>query len=143
MKKISNIILSFCIFTISFIGCKTISMKDNANKKSDNIEKAKTLKEFLKKDEINLNWLIGTWENDSSIIYIRSDGTFRHGFKESEGFNGKWSLLDDGTLYISDCQIYEEDPWVQKYKVKVCMQNRLTLIGENGFVYDLHPLKSH
>lgn len=49
MKKISNIILSFCIFTISFIGCKTISMKDNANKKSDNIEKAKTLKEFLKK----------------------------------------------------------------------------------------------
>ena len=154
MKKISNITFLFCIFTaLAFIGCnfkktneviseksessETVSVKDNTSEEDDNI--VKPLKDYLKKDEINLNWLIGTWEDDSSIIYIRSDGSFRHGFKESEGVNGKWSLLDDGTLYISDCQIYEEDPWIQKYKVKVCMQNRLTLIDENGLVCDLHP----
>jgi hypothetical protein len=100
------------------------------------------IKDYLKKDEINLNWLIGSWENENSIIRIRSDGTFRHGYKESEGFDGTWSILDDGTLYISDCQIYDEDPWNTTYKIKACLQDRLTLIAENGWVCDLHNLKS-
>ena len=100
------------------------------------------IKKYLKKEEINLDLFINNWEDESNIIYIRSDGTFRHGFKESEGFNGKWTLLDDGTLYIAECQIYDEDPWNTNYKVKVCTQNNLTLVSENGWIYDLHPLTS-
>ena len=141
MKKNFIRLVSVLFLVLSFTNCKTIQTESDS---VENVEsKQKTSGDFLKKDEINLDWLIGSWENDSSIVYIRSDGTFHHGFKESEGFSGKWSLLDDGTLYISDCQIYDEDPWIQKYKIKVCMKNRLVLIAENGWVCDLHPLKSH
>ena len=63
--------------------CKTTQTESDP---VENVEsKQKTSGDFLKKDEINLDWLIDSWENDSSIVYIRSDGTFHHGFKESEG----------------------------------------------------------
>lgn len=144
-KSKSIVVLAIRRYKTPALGCKECCEDASADEGwvfggylSDN----EPIKEYLKKDEINLNWLIGSWENENSIIHIRSDGTFHHGYKESEGFTGTWSILGDGTLYISDCQIYDEDPWNTTYKVKVCLQDRLTLIAENGWVCDLHNLKS-
>ena len=153
MKKVILVLIGICL---TFSGCKkeavnvgeineplyhAITSEDASSDEgyvSEDLSDNEPVKDYSKKDEINLDWLIGRWEDDKNIFYIHSDGTFRHGYKESEGYNGKWSILDDGTLYVSDCQIYEEDPWSTTYKVKACLQDRLTLIDENGWVCDLY-----
>lgn len=99
-------------------------------------------KKYLRKYEIDLNILIGVWENESKVIYIDSDGHFHFGMKESEGFSGTWSIRDDGTLYVQDCRVYDEEPWYAEYKIKVCKPNRLVLVDERGRECDLHVLTS-
>ncbi|WP_191013945.1 SH3 domain-containing protein [Treponema zioleckii] len=98
-------------------------------------------KNSLKKDEIDLNWLIGNWENSGMVVYIKADGHFYWGIKESEGFSGTWSILEDGTLYIPDAVFYD-DPFTVAYKIKVCSPNRLVLVRDDGQEFEFHTMTS-
>ena len=98
-------------------------------------------KNYLKKDEIEEEYLIGEWEDEGHSVYIKSDGRFFFGLKESEGFGGNWSIRWDGTLYVADCQVYDEEPSSAEYKIKVCDSYRLVLVNWAGWEYDMHPVK--
>lgn len=76
-----------------------------------------------------LKLLTGFWENETIVLEILdSDNSFTLGIKESEGFSGKWKLLDDDTLYVYDCYTYDEDPWTVEYKITVCTEDELVLV---------------
>ncbi len=98
-------------------------------------------KRYLKKNEINLEYLIGDWEDEGHGVRIGHDGRFFFGLKESEGFGGTWSIRWDSTLYVADCQVYDEEPSSAEYKIKVCEPNHLVLVNWAGWEYDLHRVE--
>lgn len=99
---------------------------------------------YLKKDEIDFSILIGSWENDGYIVRITED-SFSLIMKESEGFRGTWTIRDDGTLSVLDASVPDDNDnsFTVEFKIQVCMPNRLLLIEDDGYVFDLHEMIVH
>lgn len=84
----------------------------------------------LTKEKINTQDLIGSWENDGVIVRIFNNGDFSFVWKERGGYKGKWSILDDGTLYITEALVgldSDEEEQTRNIKIRVCNSNRLVL----------------
>ena len=65
--------------------------------------------------------------------------------KESEGFRGTWTIRDDGTLSVLDASVPDDNDnsFTVEFKIQVCMPNRLLLIEDDGYVFDLHEMIVH
>lgn len=94
-------------------------------------------------DYIDLDCLVGDWENERTIVRIKDNKDFFLGVKESEGFGGRWSMPDDDLILVENCSVYDEDPWDVSYRIKVCTPNRLVLERtEDDWLLELTPEKS-
>lgn len=115
----------------------------------DSVEalKEKASEDYGDDDYIDLDCLVGDWENESTIVRIKDNKDFFLGRKESEGFGGRWSMPDDDLILVENCSVYDEDPWDVSYRIKVCTPNRLVLercdSDFDNYVIELFPMGAY